>query len=367
MNSTPARIAALSLAAAVFLGGCKPDAGAPVGPAGDAASSATGTPAGNQDRIGVEITGAGATFIYPLLSKWSDDYNKATGARINYQSIGSGGGIAQIKAGTVDFGSSDKPLPSEELAEAGLGQFPSAIGGVVPVVNIDGMDPGELRLTGPLIADIYLGKVTHWNDPAIAAVNPGMALPDSKITVVHRSDGSGTTFNWVNYLSKVSQEWQSKVGEGTSVSWPTGVGGKGNEGVAAYVKQIKGAIGYVELAYATQNGMAYTSMQNASGNWVRPSAESFQAAAASADWAGAKDFSLVITNAPGVEAWPVAATNFILMYKQPKDAKRSRNAINFFTWALENGQPQADALHFVPLPPDLVQQIEAYWASEFKF
>lgn len=357
------RIALIAAAITVSLAACKPaDNTAPV--AGEGAAGTEQAAAG--DRITAEITGAGATFIYPLLSKWSDDYNKATGAKINYQSIGSGGGIAQIKAGTVDFGSSDKPLPPEELAEAGLAQFPSAIGGVVPVVNVEGIEAGKLRLTGPLIADIFLGKVTQWNDPAIAALNPGVALPDGKINVVHRSDGSGTTFNWVNYLSKVSPEWKEKVGEGTSVGWPTGVGGKGNEGVAAYVKQIKGSIGYVELAYATENNMAHTAMQNAAGNWVQPSAETFQAAAAGADWKNAKDFSLVITNSPADQAWPVAATNFILMYKQPKDPQRSRSALDFFKWALENGQPQADALHFVPLPKELVEQVEAYWASDIK-
>lgn len=358
----PVRIALLALAAAAFVAGCKPAADAPV--PGKDQTAETAPAAG--DRITAEITGAGATFIYPLLSRWSADYNKSTGAKINYQSIGSGGGIAQIKAGTVDFGSSDKPLTPEELAEAGLGQFPSAIGGVVPVVNLEGVEPGKLRLTGPLAADIFLGKVTKWNDPAIATANPGVTLPDSKITVVHRSDGSGTTFNFVNYLAKISPEWKTKVGEGTSVNWPTGVGGKGNEGVAAYVKQIKGSIGYVELAYATQNGMSYTSMQNAAGSWVQPSAESFQAAAATADWTNAKDFSLIITNAGGADAWPIAATNFILMYKQPKDPKRSQDALNFFKWALENGQSQANELHFVPLPKPLVDQVEAYWASEFK-
>ncbi|WP_407351467.1 phosphate ABC transporter substrate-binding protein PstS [Luteimonas sp. R10] len=355
---------ALSTALTLGLAACQDsgEGGAPT--VGPTPADATGTTAG--DRVDVQITGAGATFIYPLLSRWSDDYSRATGARINYQSIGSGGGIAQIKAGTVDFGSSDKPLAPEELAEAGLAQFPSAIGGVVPVVNLDGIEPGQLRLTGPLIADIYLGKVTTWNDPAIAALNPGVELPSSKINVVHRSDGSGTTFNWVNYLSKVSPEWQEQVGEGTSVSWPTGVGGKGNEGVAAYVKQIKGSIGYVELAYATQNGMSYAAMQNADGQWVQPSAESFQAAAASADWANSQDFSLVITNAPGAESWPVAATNFILMYKQPKNPERSQQTLDFFKWALENGQAQADELHFVPLPAPLVEQVEAYWAAEIQ-
>ncbi len=313
-----------------------------------------------------DITGAGATFVYPVMSKWSADYSTATGNKINYQSIGSGGGIAQIKAGTVDFGSSDKPLDSKELSEAGLGQFPSVIGGVVPVVNIKGIAPGKIQFTGPLLAEIFLGKITKWNDPQIVAVNAGVALPDALITVVHRSDGSGTTFNWVNYISKVSPEWKTKIGEGTSVQWPVGVGGKGNEGVAAYVKQIPGSIGYVELAYALQNKMTYGAVQNAAGKFVQPSRESFQAAAASADWKNAKDFYLIITNAPGEGSWPIAATNFILMYKQPKDAARSKNTLAFFKWALENGKAQAEALDFVPLPDDLVKQIEAYWAAEIK-
>jgi phosphate transport system substrate-binding protein len=314
-----------------------------------------------------DITGAGATFIYPLISKWSADYNQATGNKINYQSIGSGGGIAQIKAGTVDFGSSDKPLPPEVLAMAGLGLFPSAIGGVVPVLNIPGVPAGAMKLDGPLLADIFLGKVTVWNDPRIVALNGGVALPSKKITVVHRSDGSGTTFNFVNYLSKVSPEWNTKVGEGTSVRWPTGIGGKGNEGVAAYVKQVVGGIGYVELSYALQNQIAYSRLKNAAGNFVNPSDETFQAAAASADWKNAKDFYLVMTNAPGENAWPIAATNFILMYKQPKDAVRSKNAEEFFRWAYANGDAQAKALDYVPLPDALVQQIEAYWAKNMAF
>ncbi len=321
-------------------------------------------PAGDKGAAG--ITGAGATFIYPLISKWSSDYNRQTGNKVNYQSIGSGGGIAQIKAGTVDFGSSDKPLSSEELDSAGLGQFPSAIGGVVPVVNVEGIEPGKLRLTGALLADIYLGKVKAWNDPAIAALNAGIALPDQEINLVHRSDGSGTSFNFTNYLSKASPDWKERIGEGTSVQWPGGVGGKGNEGVSAYVQQIKGSIGYVELAYALQNRMTFVSMRNAAGNFVQPSAEAFQAAAASADWKSASDFNLVITDAPGADAWPITATNFILMHKQPKDAVRAQHAMDFFKWAYENGQAQARSLDYVPLPPELVQQIEAYWAAEFK-
>ena len=362
MKLHSASFAALSLAIALGLSACGGDKQAAQQPAADGAAA----PAAAGDKVTAEVSGAGASFIFPLVSKWSADYNTATGAKINYQSIGSGGGIAQIKAGTVDFGSSDKPLSSDELAQAGLAQFPSAIGGVVPVVNIDGLEAGKLRLSGALLADIFLGKVKTWNDPAIVAANPGVTLPDGKITIVHRSDGSGTTFNFSNYLSKVSPEWKSKVGEGTSVQWPDGVGGKGNEGVASYVKQIKGSIGYVELAYALQNAMPYTSLQNAAGTWVQPNAETFAAAAASADWASAKDFNLVITNAPGEQAWPITATNFMLMQKKPKDAKRNQDALAFFKWAFESGQTQANELHYVPLPAELVKQIEAYWATELK-
>lgn len=316
--------------------------------------------------LATDITGAGATFPYPVLSQWSTDYSTLTGVKVNYQSIGSGGGIAQIKAATVDFGASDKPLAPEELAQSGLAQFPIVIGGVVPVVNIEGVEPGKLRLSGPILADIFLGKIQKWGDPAIAAINPGLKLGDAAISVVHRSDGSGTTFNFANYLSKVSDEWKSKVGEGTSIQWPAGVGGKGNEGVAAYVKQIKNSIGYVELAYALQNKMSYAAMKNGAGNFVEPSPESFQAAAASADWSTSKDFHLVITNAPGGASWPIAASSFVLMYKQPKDAQRSKTALDFFKWALEKGQAQAKALDYVALPEPLVKQIEAYWASSIK-
>ena len=362
MHAPLARLTLLALSTALFATACSPDASAP----GQAPAAGASAPAADGDRISAQISGAGASFIYPLVSKWSADYNAATGAKVNYQSIGSGGGIAQIKAGTVDFGSSDKPLSSEELAQAGLGQFPSAIGGVVPVLNVEGLQPGQLKLTGGLLGDIFLGKVANWNDPAIAALNPGVPLPDGKISVVHRSDGSGTTFNFSNYLSKVNDDWKAKVGEGTSLQWPTGVGGKGNEGVASYVQQIKGSIGYVELAYALQNGMPYASLQNAAGNWVEPNDRTFAAAAATADWASATDFNLVITNAPGADAWPITATNFMLMHKQPKDPARSQAARDFFKWAFEHGQAQATELHYVPLPPELVQQIEAYWTAEFK-
>ncbi len=313
-----------------------------------------------------DITGAGSTFVYPVLSKWSADYNAVTGNKINYQSIGSGGGIAQIKAGTVDFGASDKPLSPDELRKAGLGQFPVVIGGIVPVVNVAGVAPGAMKLDGAVLADIFLGKISKWNDPAIVALNSGLQLPDAKITVVHRSDGSGTTFNFTNYLSKVSPEWKAKVSEGTSVSWPAGVGGKGNEGVAAYVKQIRGGIGYVEYAYALQNKLTFSRMKNAAGKFMQPRDETFSAAAATADWSTAKDFNLIMTNAPGEQAWPITATTWAIMYKKPKDAARTKAALDFFKWSFEHGQAQAASLDYVPLPNSLVQQIEAYWAQNIK-
>jgi phosphate transport system substrate-binding protein len=313
-----------------------------------------------------EVTGAGASFVFPAMSKWSADYNKATKNKVNYQSIGSGGGIAQIKAATVDFGSSDAPLKPGDLAASGLAQFPSVMGAVVPIVNIPGLKQGQVKLTGPILADIFLGKITNWNDPVIAAVNPGITFPAQKITVVHRSDGSGTTFNFVNYLSKVSLDWRNKVGEGTAVKWPTGVGGKGNEGVAAYTKQIKGAIGYVELSYAITNKLNYTAVRNRAGNFIVPSKESIKAAAASAEWGDVKDFSLVITDAPGAQAYPISANNFILMYKTPKNAARSKEALAFFSWVYANGDATAEALGYVALPEALTQQIKAYWAANIK-
>ena len=322
--------------------------------------------AGSLAAHAAEITGAGASFVYPAMSKWSADYNKATQNKVNYQSIGSGGGIAQIKAGTVDFGSSDAPLKSGDLAASGLAQFPSVMGAVVPVVNIPGVKAGSVKLTGPILADIFLGKVTQWNDPVIAAVNPGVAFPSLKITVVHRSDGSGTTFNFVNYLSKVSLDWRGKVGEGTSVKWPVGIGGKGNEGVAAYTKQIKGAIGYVELSYAITNKLNYTAVRNRAGNFIVPSKESIKAAAASAEWGDVKDFSLVITDAPGAQAYPISATNFILVYKNPKNAQRSKDTLAFFNWVYANGDAAAESLGYVALPGELTQQIKAYWSANIK-
>ena len=310
-----------------------------------------------------QITGAGSTFVYPVLSKWSAQYAGQGKVQVNYQSIGSGGGIAQIKAGTVDFGASDMPLPPQDLQAAGLAQFPVVIGADVPVVNLPGIQPGDLKLTGPLLADIFLGKVKTWNDPAIAAVNPDLKLPATRITVVHRSDGSGTTFIWVNYLSKVSPQWRDKVGEGTSVAWPAGIGGKGNEGVAAYVQRIAGAIGYLEYAYVIQNRMTWTRVQNAAGAFVAPSRESFQAAAAGADWSKTSDFYLMLTNAPGADAFPIAGSTWILMHRQPQDAARAKTALEFFRWALEKGQPAAEGLDYIPLPAPVVQQIEAYWQA----
>lgn len=314
----------------------------------------------------VDVTGAGSSFVYPVLSKWSQTFSEKTGNRINYQSIGSGGGIAQIKAATVDFGATDAPMSTEDLQKGGLGQFPTIIGGIVPVVNVEGIEPGKLKLDGPLLAKIFMGEVKTWNDPAIAALNPGMKLPDTAITVVRRSDGSGTSYNFTNYLAKVSPEWKEKYNFGTTVNWPVGVGGKGNEGIAAYVKQIKGSIGYVEYAYALTNKMSHVQLKNAAGNFVQPDAKSFQAAAATADWKSAKDFNLLMTNAPGADAWPITATTWIVMYKEPKNEERSKVAFDFFKWSLENGQKEAAALDYVPVPDALVKQIEGYWASDFK-
>jgi phosphate transport system substrate-binding protein len=315
---------------------------------------------------GAQITGAGSTFVYPVLSAWAGDYQKQSGTAINYQSIGSGGGISQVEAGTVDFGATDQPLASDELAKNKLAQFPIVIGGIVPVVNVAGLNAGQLKLSGPVLADIYAGKIKNWNDPAIAKLNAGVNLPSTNIAVVHRSDGSGTTFNFTHYLAQVSPTWKSGPGEGKTVNWPVGVGGKGNEGVAGYVKQIPNSIGYVEYAYVIQNKMTYTQVQNAAGTFVSPSAETFSNAAASADWKNAKDFDLVMTNAPGQNAYPITATTFILMPKQPRDKEKSQAAIAFFKYALEKGQDQARKLDYVPLPAELVQQIESYLGSNLK-
>ena len=331
-------------------------------------TSACGTKTGNNNQGpgAAQITGAGSTFVYPVLSAWAADYQKQSGTSVNYQSIGSGGGISQVEAGTVDFGATDQPLASDELAKHNLAQFPVIVGGIVPVVNISGVDAGKLKLTGPLLADIYQGKIKNWNDPAIIKINPGLSLPNAAIAAVHRSDGSGTTFNFTHYLSQVSPAWKSGPGEGKTVAWVGGVGGKGNEGVANYVKQLPNSLGYVEYAYVVQNRMSYALLQNSAGNFVAPSAQAFAAAAATADWKNAADFNLVMTNAPGAQAYPIAASTFVLLPKQPKDKAKSDAAVAFFKYALEKGQNQANKLDYVPLPADLVQQIESYIAANVK-
>jgi phosphate transport system substrate-binding protein len=313
-----------------------------------------------------EVSGAGSTFVAPIITKWADNYAKVSGVKVEYQSVGSGAGIQKIKAGEVDFGASDKPLDPAELAKAGLCQFPIVIGGVVPVVNLPGIGPDKLKFSGKLLAAIYLGKITHWDDNDIRRLNTGLTLPHLPITVVHRSDGSGTTYNWADFLAKASPEWKTKVGIGLSVNWPIGVGGNGNGGVAAAVQQTTGAIGYVEYAYAVQNKLVYGQVQNAFALYISPNAETFQAAAASVDWTRYEDFSVVMTDLGGPTAYPVTATTFILMYKSPKDIKRSTAALNFFKWALEQGDKQAEDLNYVPLPSNLIIQIEKYWVSHIK-
>ena len=312
------------------------------------------------------ITGAGATFPYPIYSKWADSYNKETGVRLNYQSIGSGGGIKQIKAKTVDFGASDAPMKPEELDKYGLMQWPMIMGGVVPVVNIKGIASGQLKLSSENIADIFLGKISNWNDARIKSNNPGLSLPDRAITVVHRADGSGTTWIFTNYLSKVSNSWKDSVGFNKSVKWPAGLGGKGNEGVAAYVKRVNGAIGYVEYAYALQNKMASVLLQNHDGNYVAPTAENFQAAAAGADWANAKGYYMVLTDQPGANAWPITGASFILMYKTQDNAAQAKEVLKFFEWSFKNGGQAAMALDYVPMPEAVVEMIEKTWGSLLK-
>ena len=315
----------------------------------------------------MDITGAGATFPYPIYSKWAEAYKAKTGVGMNYQSIGSGGGIKQIQNKTVDFGASDMPLKVEDLDKDGLMQFPTVIGGDVPVINLKGVKPGELKLTGAVIADIFLGKITKWNDPAVAALNKGVALPEQQIAVVHRSDGSGTTFIWTNYLSKVSPEWKSKIGEGTSVSWPTGVGGKGNEGVASYVQRINGAIGYVEYAYALQNKMTDVAVQNRAGEFVKGNAQSFQAAAAGADWRSAPGFHLILTDQPGKGAWPISGATFIIMHKVQSKPENAKEVLKFFDWAYsDEGDKLAMSLDYVPMPAPVVKQVQTAWKSLIK-
>jgi phosphate transport system substrate-binding protein len=315
-----------------------------------------------------DITGAGATFPYPVYAKWAEAYRARTGVGLNYQSIGSGGGIKQIRAKTVDFGASDAPLKPEELEKDGLVQFPMVMGGVVPVVNVEGVKPGQLRLTGPLLADIYLGKVGKWNDARIAALNKDLKLPDQAITVVHRSDGSGTTFIFTNYLSKLSAEWKEKVGNATSVSWPapTSTGGKGNEGVASFVQRIKGSIGYVEYAYAKQNKMSHAQLQNREGAFVQPDDASFQAAAASADWKAAPGFYEILTDEPGKGSWPITGATFILMHKVQVNADRAREALRFFDWAYADGDKMALDLDYVPMPDAVVKLVHETWRAQIK-
>ena len=315
--------------------------------------------------VAVEISGAGATFPYPVYAKWADTYRKETGIGINYQSIGSGGGIKQIEAKTVTFGATDAPLKGEELDKFGLVQFPMVMGGIVPVVNIGGMNPGELVLDGPAVA-IFLGKVKSWDDPAIKKLNPNAKLPSQAIAVVHRSDGSGTTFNLTYYLALVSPDWKSQVGSNTSVEWPIGIGAKGNEGVSNNVSQAKGSIGYVEYAYARQNKMTYTKMVNKDGKTVAPTAEAFQAAAANADWNSAPGFGLILANQPGTESWPMTAATFILTPKQPPDPVAAAEALKFFAWAYAKGDKMAEELDYVPMPKKVVEDIEKVWAREIK-
>ena len=308
-----------------------------------------------------DISGAGATFPYPIYAKWADEYKKVTGNGLNYQSIGSGGGIKQIKAKTVTFGASDAPLPGKELDEAGLAQFPMVMGGIVPVVNLDGVKPGELTIDGPTLAKIFLGDIKTWNDPAIKKLNPSVQLPSQAIAIVHRSDGSGTTYNFAYYLADVSPDWKSKVGVNTSVQWPSGIGAKGNEGVANNVGNTKGSIGYVEYAYAKQNKLTFTKMVNKAGKTVAPTSEAFQAAAANANWKSQPGYGVILANQPGDSSWPMTAATWILIYKQPADAAATGEALKFFAWAYKNGGKAAEELDYVPMPANVVTDIEKSW------
>lgn len=311
-----------------------------------------------------DVTGAGASFPAPLYARWAADYHKATGVRINYQSVGSGAGLRQIEAKTVDFGASDAPLSDEDLEKKGLVQFPTVIGGVVPVVNIAGLQPGQLRLNGQVLGDIYLGKITRWSDPAIRALNPDLKLPDAAIAPVRRADGSGTSFLFTNYLSKANAEWKSRVGEGTAVNWPTGAGGKGNEGVAAFVSRLPNSIGYVEYAYVKQNRMTYALLQNADGQFVAPEAEAFQAASTGADWS--RSFHQVLTNQPGTRSWPISGATFILMQKHQDKPEQAAAVLKFFDWAFRHGDATAAQLDYVPMPAVVKAQIERLWSAAIK-
>jgi phosphate transport system substrate-binding protein len=308
-----------------------------------------------------DATGAGATFPAPLYAKWASDYNKTTGVKINYQSVGSGAGIKQIEAKTVDFGASDMPLKDDALAKSGLMQFPTVIGGVVPVINIAGITPGQMKLNGQVLGDIFLGKITKWNDAAIKSLNPALALPDAAIAPVRRADGSGTSFIFTNYLSKVNAEWKDKVGEGTAVNWPVGAGGKGNEGVAAFVSRLPNSIGYVEYAYVKQNKMVFAQMQNAAGSFVSPEETAFKAAAAGADWA--KSFYQILTNQPGKDAWPITGATFIIMHKLQDKPEKAASTLKFFDWAYKNGDKTADDLDYVAMPDSVKGVIHRAWGE----
>ena len=313
-----------------------------------------------------DISGAGATFPYPVYAKWADAYKKLTGNGLNYQSIGSGGGIKQIKAKTVTFGASDAPLPGKELDESGLAQFPMVMGGIVPVVNLDGVKPGDLTLDGPTLAKIFLGDIKTWDDPAIKKLNPNLKLPSQAIAIVHRSDGSGTTFNFAYYLADVSPDWKSKVGVNTSVQWPSGIGAKGNEGVANNVSNTKGSIGYVEYAYAKQNKLTHTKMVNKDGKTVAPTSETFQAAAANANWNSEPGYGVILANQPGAESWPMTAATWILMYKKPQDPAAATEALKFFAWSYEKGGKMAEELDYIPMPKTVVDSVKKTWSGEVK-
>ncbi len=327
---------------------------------------AAGLVAASTSAFAADITGAGATFPFPIYSKWADAYKKETGNGLNYQSIGSGGGIKQIEAKTVTFGATDMPLKVDQLAKDGLIQWPMVMGAIVPVVNLEGVKPGEVVFDGPTLADIYLGKITKWDDPAIKKLNPNVKLPTEAITVVRRSDGSGTTFNFTDYLSKVSPDWKTKVGSGTAVEWPVGVGAKGNEGVSGNIGQTKNSIGYVEYAYAKQNKLTYTALVNKAGKTVQPTVASFQAAASNADWANAPGYYVILTNQPGEQSWPITASTFILMHKEPADKAASGEAVKFFKWAFANGGKMAQELDYIPMPDAVVEMIEKTWSADIK-
>ena len=327
---------------------------------------AAGLVAASTSTYAADITGAGATFPFPIYSKWADAYKKETGNGLNYQSIGSGAGIKQIEARTVTFGASDMPLKAEQLDKNGLVQWPMVMGAIVAVVNIDGVKAGDLVFDGPTLAQIYLGKITKWDDPAIKKLNPNVKLPSEAIAVVHRADGSGTTFNFTNYLSKVSPDWKSKVGEGTAVEWPIGVGAKGNEGVSGNIGLTKNSIGYVEYAYAKQNKLTYTALVNKAGKTIRPTNDAFQSAASNADWANAPGYYLILTDQPGDMSWPIVASTFILMHKDPSDKAALREALNFFRFAFEKGAKMAEDLDYIPMPASVIKQIQTTWSSEIK-